>query len=134
VARGDPSHAGHLGALCFAAGAVEAPPPEWARLAALLRRGLAPLGLPEAATARFDLPWLAAVLARVHLNAFRVDTVLPLAALGPAALLRAAAGAAGGGAAQGAAVFALASLFNHSCAPTVSAAAPLAGQPKQKTS
>jgi hypothetical protein len=70
----------------------------------------------------------------VHLNAFRVDTVPPLAALGPGALLRAAAGAAGGGAAQGTAVFALASIFNHSCAPTVSSAASLVDQPKQKTS
>jgi SET and MYND domain-containing protein len=132
AARGDP--ATQLRHLCYAK-LAEVPPP-WAQMHGLLLRGLQPLaagaggGLSsQQLQHRFSLDWFAGALARLHLNAFRVDTVPPLDAAGdPAALLRAAAaslaGAASSAHAAGSAVYLLASMLNHSCQPSLDVAFP----------
>ena len=139
--RGDP--ASDLRHLCFAN--VRQPPQDWVDMHGLLQRGLAPLAAAlgrkqqqQAAAdwdawlrSTFSLEFYSWALSRLHLNVFRVDTVPPLdQAADPGALLRAAAVAvsgdgaptAGAGSGQaaspsGAAVYALASLLNHSCSP-----------------
>lgn len=127
--RGDPTT--QLRRLCHAS-LAEVPPP-WARMHALLLRGLQPLAAADGASGgpsmqqlqrRFCLGWFADALARLHLNAFRVDTVPPLdTALDPAALLRAAAASLAGAAspvhAAGSAIYLLASMLNHSCQPSL---------------
>ncbi|KAI7842565.1 hypothetical protein COHA_003801 [Chlorella ohadii] len=73
----------------------------------------------------FSLQWFSDALSRLHLNSFRVDTVPPLDASDPSALLRAAAaslsGADAGAAAHhtGSAAYLLASMLNHSCEPNL---------------
>ena len=123
--------------LCYAR--IGETPPEWARSHALLLRGLEPLrrttrwgrGLGDAdwqdwLAATFSLRWYTDQLARLHVNVFRCDTVAQLDPNDPDALLRAAAASLGcsSGSAQqpphhatGSAVYALASMFNHSCEP-----------------
>ncbi|KAL6771041.1 hypothetical protein ACKKBF_B33685 [Auxenochlorella protothecoides x Auxenochlorella symbiontica] len=116
-ARGDPLS--DLQHLCHAR--VPPPPPEpWREQHAALLRGLA-AGLAGQAAAvacrALDLAWYSDGMSRLHLNVFRVDTI----SMHGASLLQAAAASLGGGpvAAPGAgsAVYALASLFNHSCDP-----------------
>jgi hypothetical protein len=107
-------------------------PPQWKSTHALLHRGLAPAlnalrqqqSNPNVTLSfdPFDVDWYVDVLSRLHINAFRVDNVvLPLGSMDdPRALLKAASGLAGGdGNQQGSAVFLLASMFNHSCYPTL---------------
>eukprot|EP00887_Chlorella_sp_A99_P004171 scaffold23.g4171.t1 len=138
ASRGEPLS--DLRHLCFANTGPE-PPPPWADMHRLLLRGLRPLGARIAGPARrreweawlseaLGLDWYCGVVARLHINSFRVDTVPPLELSDPAALLRAAAGAVGGGAgggaaaaggthAPGSATYALASMLNHSCEPNL---------------
>jgi hypothetical protein len=69
VAQGA-AHPSALDALCYARGAVDAPPPRWAEEHAALRAAFDAARLPAAF---LTLPWYAGVLARLHLNVFRVD-------------------------------------------------------------
>ncbi len=88
VAQGS-AHPSALDVLCFARGAVEAPPPSWVEEHAALRAAFDAAQLP----AEFlTLPWYAGVLARLHLNAFRVD-IPKMDIKDVAALSRAIAGA-----------------------------------------
>ncbi|KAL4448227.1 hypothetical protein ABPG75_005446 [Micractinium tetrahymenae] len=142
--------------LCYANIAV--PPEPWVRLHSLLLRGLQPLAssarwagvcTAERLQLEFSPEWFCGVLARLHLNAFRVDTVPPLDLSDPSALLRAAAASLGGSGAAaaafgaavpgsssggsssgsgagstaqhhpGSAAFLLASMLNHSCEPNL---------------
>ncbi|GLC55857.1 hypothetical protein PLESTB_001036400 [Pleodorina starrii] len=69
---------------------------------------------------RLDVEWFVGVMARLHLNVFQVHN--PLAGADPSDLAAAAAAlvsGTAGGASSGSAVYQLASLFNHSCEPTL---------------
>lgn len=105
-------------ALCFAN--LAQPPEAWVLMHSLLQRGLSALP-PCANASKYDIQWFCWVMARLHLNCFRVDTVQPVDMRSdPAALLKAAAAAMAGGtqgAPSGTAVYALGSMFNHSCEP-----------------
>ena len=110
VASGS-QHAGVLDKLCFARGAVASPPPAWAEEHAALHAAFLRAGL------RCDfltLPWYAAVLARLHLNVFRVD--IPRTDVTDIGTL-ARAIAEG----SGTAAYALPSLANHECDPNCDA-------------
>jgi hypothetical protein len=136
--EGDPS--APLSFLCFAN--VPPPPPApWQDAHALLVRALAQAACSveeegdtqgaaaqaealAAALDRLDIDWYVAVLARLHLNTFKVQGVLPLAfssADAGAAALAAAASAmlSADDASTGSALYLLASLFNHSCEPCI---------------
>ncbi|KAF8072856.1 Slc35f1 [Scenedesmus sp. PABB004] len=112
-----------LGCLCFAN--VPLPPPApWVHAHALLARALSAGGAmleePGAAArlagalAELDVTWWTAVMARLHLNTFKVDAVwsFDFSTAGAAAML-------GADAPSGSALYLLASLFNHSCEPNV---------------
>eukprot|EP00899_Mesostigma_viride_P010408 jgi/Mesvir1/19369/Mv10416-RA.1 len=76
-----------------------------------------------------NLPWYTSVMARLHINAFRIDLPsvppLPAAASGGSSLLSwehlaaAAAAAVVGDGGVGTGAFLLLSMYNHSCAPNV---------------
>lgn len=115
-----------LGFLCFAN--VPPPPPgPWAEAHKMLARALAAAagnreqeeeaaGL-QAALQGLDLDWYVAVMARLHLNTFKVEAALPIDwSQGHAA---AAAMLGGDAASAGSALYLLGSLFNHSCEPNV---------------
>lgn len=118
--------------LCYA-NMPEIPPP-WLELHGLLLSGLqqgaAESGggggaSPAWVEATITPEWFSGVMARLHLNSFRVDTVPALDPSDPGALLRAAAAAISGGGGlpgehqTGTAAFLLASMFNHSCEPNL---------------
>jgi len=103
------AHPDALSALCFARGAVQSPPPLWVEEHRLLKAALC-----TSASHFLTLEWYTAVLARLHLNAFRVD-IPRLDVHDLAALARSAAHG------SGTAVYALPSLLNHSCDPNVDA-------------
>ena len=105
-------HPAALDSLCFARGAVEAPPQDWIDEHAQLAAAFAKAGL---AANFLTLPWYVAVLARLHLNAFRVD-VMRTDIADIAALARYASEG------NGTAIYALPSLLNHDCDPGVHAA------------
>ena len=106
-------HPAALDALCFARGAVESPPPEWLADHALLARAFAQAGI---AADFFTHRWYVGVLARLHLNAFRVD-ILRTDATDISSLARFVAEG------NGTAVYSpLPSLMNHDCDPSVDAA------------
>ncbi|KAF6266815.1 hypothetical protein COO60DRAFT_1473580 [Scenedesmus sp. NREL 46B-D3] len=88
-----------LGFLCFAN--IPPPPPSpWVEA----HKGL-------------DIDWYVAVMARLHLNTFKVDATFPIDwSQGHAA---AAAMLGGDAASAGSALYLLGSLFNHSCEPNV---------------
>jgi SET and MYND domain-containing protein len=67
-------HPAALDALCFARGAVEAPPPDWVEEYKQLAAAFSEGGL-TAELQWFTLPWWIGVMARIHLNAFRVDVL-----------------------------------------------------------
>jgi len=143
IQPGGSSHQGsaQLENLCFVnTGAT--PPDPWVELFALFQKGLDRIqsvygdGAPP--SANHDLQWFCWVMARIHINAFRVDTIQVLdsmvatdglghddATLEPrkTLLLKAAAGVIGGqdcaAPALGSAVYSLGSMFNHSCEPNV---------------
>ncbi|EFJ42331.1 hypothetical protein VOLCADRAFT_97594 [Volvox carteri f. nagariensis] len=74
----------------------------------------------KAVTERVNVEWFVGVMARLHLNVFQVHN--PLAGADPADLAAAAAAlvsGSAGGASSGSAVYLVASLFNHSCEPTL---------------
>ncbi|KAK9813318.1 hypothetical protein WJX72_012436 [[Myrmecia] bisecta] len=111
-----------IGFLAYA-NILQDPPPPWLDAYALLREGLASYLTSGSNPASEDplREWFLAVLARLHINSFRVDCVwapsadqeLSLAAMAAAVI---------GGAEQGhsgSAVYLLASMFNHSCAPNL---------------
>ena len=107
-------HPAALDALCYARGAVEAPPAEWVAEHTLLARAFAHAGL---ASDFFTPQWYVGVLARLHLNVFRVD-VMRTDVTDIASLARFAAEG------NGTAVYALPSLINHDCDPCVDATWP----------
>ncbi|GBF92090.1 hypothetical protein Rsub_04437 [Raphidocelis subcapitata] len=76
------------------------------------------------ALARLDLAWFCAAMARLHLNTFRVDCVLPLS-FNPDAnfadLAALAVASLGAESSSGSAAYLVASLLNHSCEPNVDA-------------
>lgn len=125
--QGDPLR--HLEFLCFANVRPPYPPP-WLEAHELLLRGVrvAVAAVPdarrrqalEAAAAPLDAAWFAGVLARLHVNAFRVTCVQALPQLGSMAEAAAAvfAGADSAGV-SGSAAYLFASLFNHSCEPNL---------------
>ena len=108
-------HPAALDSLCYARGAVEAPPPEWVAEHTLLARAFAAAGLAN--TDFFTLQWYVGVLARLHLNAFRVD-ITRTDVTDIASLARFAAEG------NGTAVYALPSLINHDCDPSCDATWP----------
>ena len=105
-------HPAALDSLCFARGAVEEPPPDWVTEHAQLAAAFSRAGL---AAGFLTLPWYVGVLARLHLNAFRVD-IMRTDVADIAALARFAAEG------NGTAVYSLPSLLNHDCEPNVHAA------------
>lgn len=103
--------AGVLTPLCYAAGAVEHPPDawmaDWADVAAAMHEaGVESSRVPSAA-------WWTAVLARLHINAFRVDIPRPVE-------LATASRLADTG--SGTAAYLLPSFLNHSCEPSLDVA------------
>lgn len=129
-----------LGALCFAN--VSGPPPEpWSEAHGLLLEALRPAvqqlaGAAAAEAALRDvsqLQWFVDFMSRVHLNAFKVESAVPMwclpgagaaagSSLSSAAMrdITAALVSGGGDAGQsGSALYLLASMFNHSCDPNV---------------
>ena len=80
--------------------------------------------LPPGEAAHFPLEWFVGVLARAHLNAFRVS--MPRMNMDAASMAEAlAADIAGDGKTDnGVAIYLHASFFNHSCDPTVEASWP----------
>jgi len=106
------AHPAALDALCFARGAVEAPPPDWVAEHTQLAAAFGRAGF---STDWFTVQWYVGVLARLHINAFRVD-VLREDIADIAALSRYAAEG------NGTAIYALPSLLNHDCDPSVHAA------------
>ncbi|KAK9840825.1 hypothetical protein WJX81_007492 [Elliptochloris bilobata] len=126
--RGDPL--ADLRLLAFAN--IARPPPQpWQDVFALLRRGIDRFAASAAgrsqptvaaAASALDLEWYTDVMARLHVNSFRIDTTrTPTASQSLAALAAAAvAGASGAGSrATGSALYLLGSLFNHSCVPNL---------------
>lgn len=125
--RGDAVH--DMSDLCFVTGTMDNPPPEWIAMHQLLLEGLQTSGIASIPQ-KFNLSWYCWVLSRIHINAFRVDTI-PL--FGPSkhlvggdrgrAMLRAASGVIGADSGMstglGSAVYLLASMLNHSCQPNV---------------
>ena len=103
VARGG-QRSDILDCLCFANGAVEHPPPEWLEQHAALA-----LALGDAAP-WMTQAWYTGVLARLHLNAFRVD--IPRLDLSLDEQVQHGSGTA---------VYLLPSMFNHECDPNVDA-------------
>lgn len=113
VAQGAASSAA-LEPLCFAANAVRHPPPAWLEEHALLLDAFVRGGLPS----RFLTPaWYVSVVARLHLNAFRVEPlrfdVTDLNTLAAQSLTG-----------SGSAVYLLPSLVNHDCEPNLDASWP----------
>jgi SET and MYND domain-containing protein len=111
VASGS-AHAITLDGLCFANGAVAAPPPQWLAEHASLHASFLRGGVP----CDFLTPdWYVGVLARLHLNVFRVD--IPRNDITDvASLARAIAHG------SGTAAYLLPSLANHECDPALHAA------------
>jgi hypothetical protein len=102
---------------------VSQPPPQpWVDSHALLLQGLLGSGAQPSGLMSLSLDWWTSTLARMHINAFRVDTI-PMFEGGAhrTALLQAAAAATPGGTGRsaGSCVYALASLLNHSCDPVL---------------
>ncbi|GIL48648.1 hypothetical protein Vafri_5121 [Volvox africanus] len=84
-----------------------------------LLQGLA-WAVSAAVEERLNVEWFVGVMSRLHLNVFQVHN--PLAGADPSDLAAAAAALVSdtaGGASSGSAVYLLASLFNHSCEPTL---------------
>ena len=111
VARGA-QRSDALDGLCFARGAVEHPPPEWLEQHAALAQALrdAMPGVVDPSAAWMTPGWYTGVLARLHLNAFRVD--IPRMDISLADVVQHGSGTA---------VYLLPSLFNHECDPNVDA-------------
>jgi len=113
VAQGSASHAA-LAPLCFAANAERLPPPSWLEEHALLLDAFQRASLPSG----FLPPaWYVSTVARLHLNAFRVEPlrfdVTNLQALAAQAVTG-----------SGSAVYMLPSLVNHDCEPNLDASWP----------
>lgn len=122
--------------LCFAN--VPKPYPEpWVQAHALLQQGISSFiqshpGLTDtaavtSAATKLDIDWYVAVMSRVHINAFRVESLMPLTFA--AADLRSGinplqADAGSDPTITGTAVYLLASLLNHSCDPSVNVTFP----------
>jgi hypothetical protein len=122
--------------LCFAN--VPRPYPEpWVEAHALLQQGISSFmqsqpGLTDtaavtSAASKLDIDWYVAVMSRVHINAFRVESLMPLTFA--AADLRSGinplqADAGSDPTITGTAVYLLASLLNHSCDPSVNVTFP----------
>lgn len=134
-----------LAFLCFAK--VPPPPPApWQTAHKLLHQGLqaawlqpreeeddaaaaSPRGadgraLAAAMQALLDIDWWTAVMSRLHLNAFRVEGVQLLDFAEQQQGGRSAAALDGDGMTSGSALYLLASLFNHSCEPSVNVTFP----------
>jgi len=99
--------------LCYARGAVTDPPLAWKEEHRLLLESLRESGHDVASWMTVD--WYASVLARLHLNSFRVD--IPRVDM-PLSLDALAQQAQNG---SGTAVYMLPSLLNHSCDPNIDA-------------
>lgn len=77
-----------------------------------------------AAAADLSLEWYVGMLARLHINSFRVDGVMLTGDCSLAEMAAASVGAQQDGS-LGTAVYLLASLFNHSCGPNVDVTYPM---------
>lgn len=77
-----------------------------------------------AAAADLSLEWYVGMLARLHINSFRVDGVMLTGDCSLAEMAAVSVGAQQGGS-LGTAVYLLASLFNHSCGPNVDVTYPM---------
>lgn len=124
VERGNPLT--ELNRLCYAN--IDSIPEEWSLLYRLLNKGLSRCGMMEHSSNPITLPWFAQVMARLHPNTFRVDTVsIPARDVTDRSsfLLRAVASTVSESIvgpishSPGSAVYLLGSMFNHSCEPNV---------------
>ncbi|KAK9812067.1 hypothetical protein WJX73_002702 [Symbiochloris irregularis] len=104
----------------------EPPPASWQESFALLGKGLdehitASAGPDSDSHHPLDLAWYTWVLSRIHINAFRVQSVLP-PSIGEGLSLKDLAEASASGhpsQSPGSAVYFLASLLNHDCDPNL---------------
>lgn len=109
-------------------------PPPWVETHALLQAAITAFvkqqanqlaewqhGLLACAAAELDLEWYTSMLARLHINSFRVDGVLMAGQQHGMSLADMASAAVTGQqhSSLGTAVYLLASLFNHSCTPNL---------------
>eukprot|EP00884_Botryococcus_braunii_P001973 jgi/Botrbrau1/11777/Bobra.0195s0101.1 len=124
-----------LDLLSYAKVGGSAPEP-WVDAFQLFVNGLQPFisSLPQQDLEKIDpvvkqlsLSWWNSLLARIHINSFRVDAVFPVNADKSSSLQAAAAAAVlgdAGDAKSGTAVYLLASFFNHSCTPNLACTFP----------